>query len=78
MDILLEDIGKLDWVGELLKPAVMLVKFINNHSSSLAIFRSHSDLELLRPVVPSLLPELQCMPTTILFLLLSPVVIDWT
>jgi hypothetical protein len=39
MDLLLEDIGKLDYMSELVKPAVMLIRFINNHSSSLAIFR---------------------------------------
>jgi hypothetical protein len=49
MYLLLEDIGKLDWVSELVKPAVMHVRSINSHFSSLVIFRSHSDLELLRP-----------------------------
>ena len=49
LDLLLEDIGKLDWVASIIKQARDLVKFVTNHQTSLAISRSYSKLELLKP-----------------------------
>ena len=59
VDLLLEDIGKLDWVDTVIKEAHSLVKFITNHQSSLAIFRTFSKHELLRPGKPSVDIELR-------------------
>lgn len=49
LDLFLEDVEELEWAKELIKEARELVKFVNNHHKSVAIFRDHSDLELLRP-----------------------------
>ena len=49
MDLLLEDICKMDWAASLVKSGREIVKFINNHQSSLAIFREHSKLDLAMP-----------------------------
>lgn len=49
LDLLLEDIGKLSWAKDLLREGKDVVQFIMNHHKSLAIFRQHSPLELLRP-----------------------------
>lgn len=49
LDLLLEDIGKLAWVKDVIAEGHDIVKFITNHQSSLAYFRTHSELELLKP-----------------------------
>jgi hypothetical protein len=49
LDLLLEDIGSLAWAKDVITSAKGLVHFITNHHKSLAVFRNHSDLELLKP-----------------------------
>jgi len=49
LDLLLEDMGKLDWVSSVIAEARTVLKFITNHHKSLALFRSLSKLELLKP-----------------------------
>ncbi len=49
LDLLLEDMGKLDWVSSVIAEARRALKFITNHHKSLALFRSLSKLELLKP-----------------------------
>jgi len=49
LDLLLEDIGKLTWTSHVIAEARAVVKFITNHHKSLAIYREHSHLELLKP-----------------------------
>jgi hypothetical protein len=49
LDLLLEDMGKLDWVSSVIAEARTTLKFITNHHKSLALFRSMSKLELLKP-----------------------------
>lgn len=49
LDLLLEDIGKLPWVASVLDDGHNVVKFITIRQKSLALFRSHSKLELLKP-----------------------------
>ncbi len=49
LDLLLEDMGKLDWVSFVIAEARTALKFITNHHKSLALFRSLSKLELLKP-----------------------------
>ena len=46
IDLLMEDIGNLEWVKEILTKALSIVNFINNKVRVLAIYRSYSDLEL--------------------------------
>jgi hypothetical protein len=48
LDLLLEDMGKLDWVSSVIAEARTTLKFITNHHKSLALFRSLSKLELLK------------------------------
>ena len=49
LDLLLQYIGKLTWVKDVIAEGHDIVKFITNHQSPLAYFRSHSKLELLKP-----------------------------
>ncbi len=49
LDLLLEDMGKLDWVSFVITEARTALKFITNHHKSLALFRSLSKLKLLKP-----------------------------
>lgn len=49
LDLLLEDIGKLCWVRDIIIRGHEVVKFITNHQSPLDYFRSKSKLELLKP-----------------------------
>ena len=49
LDLLLEDVGKLDWVSSVIGEAKTVLKFITNHHKSLALFRSLSELELFKP-----------------------------
>jgi len=46
---LLEDIGKLLWVRTVVDQGHEVVKFLTNHQQSLAFYRSHASLELLKP-----------------------------
>ncbi len=48
LDLLLKDMGKLDWVSSVIAEARTALKFITNHHKSLALFRSLSKLELLK------------------------------
>jgi hypothetical protein len=48
LDLLLEDMGKLDWVSSVIAKARTTLKFITNHHKSLALFKSLSKLELLK------------------------------
>jgi hypothetical protein len=48
LDLLLEDMGKLDCVSSVIAEAKTTLKFITNHHKSLALFRSLSKLELLK------------------------------
>ncbi len=49
LDLLLEDMGKLGWFSSVIAEARTALKFITNHHKSLALFRSLSKLELLKP-----------------------------
>lgn len=49
LDLLLEDIGKQQWIGHVIQQGRDIVKFVTNHQSSLAYYRSHASLELLKP-----------------------------
>ncbi len=49
LNLLLEDMGKLDWVSSVIAEARTALKFITNHHKSLTLFRSLSKLELLKP-----------------------------
>jgi hypothetical protein len=49
LDLLLEDVGKLPWVTEVVIKAKAVVKFITNHHWSQALFRGKSALDLLKP-----------------------------
>jgi hypothetical protein len=47
--LLLEDVGKLPWVAEVVVEAKAVVKFITNHHRSQALFHGKSALDLLKP-----------------------------
>jgi hypothetical protein len=49
LDLLLEDLSKVEWIKENFKEGKEIVHFITAHHSSLTIFRSHSNLQLLKP-----------------------------
>ena len=49
IDLLMEDIGNLELVKEILNKALSIVNFINNKVRVLAIYRTYSDLELRKP-----------------------------
>lgn len=49
LDLLLEDIGKLEWVAPLIKECVSLVKFFTSHEKLLAAFRKIAPRDLVRP-----------------------------
>ena len=49
IDLLLEDIGKQQWISNIIQQGHDIVKFVTNHHTSLAYFRSHASLELLKP-----------------------------
>jgi hypothetical protein len=46
----LKDIGKIEWVSNLVTTARNVQMFICNHHTSLAMYRSHSRKELLKPI----------------------------
>jgi len=48
LDLLLEDIGKLHWVGAVIDQGKEVVKFLTNHQQALAFYRLHASLELLK------------------------------
>jgi hypothetical protein len=48
LDLLLEDVGKLPWVAEVVAEAKAVVKFITNHHQSQALFRGKPTLDLLK------------------------------
>jgi Protein of unknown function (DUF 659) len=49
LDLLMEDLGTMAFVAEPLKKAKQLVKFINNHQKTRALFAELSDVVLLSP-----------------------------
>lgn len=49
LDLLMEDIGKLEWVSIILMKAKFLVKFVTKRPKVLSIYRAHSELELQKP-----------------------------
>ncbi|KAH7423929.1 hypothetical protein KP509_12G081500 [Ceratopteris richardii] len=49
LDLLMEDIGKLEWIKSIISEATSIVDFINSKVRVLAIFRSYSDKELRKP-----------------------------
>ncbi|KAH7282851.1 hypothetical protein KP509_35G050100 [Ceratopteris richardii] len=49
LDLLMEDIGSLPWVENILSKAKFIVKFVTSRPKVQNIFRSHSDLELQKP-----------------------------
>lgn len=49
LDLMMEDIGKIDWISEVMADARLIVKFFRKKSKPLSIFRSYSELELVRP-----------------------------
>jgi hypothetical protein len=49
LDLLLEDIAKLQWIGGVIDQGREIVKFVTNHQASLAYFRSRASFELLKP-----------------------------
>jgi hypothetical protein len=48
LGLLLEDSGKLGWAKDVIKEGKDLVQFISNHHKTLAVYRDHSDRQLLR------------------------------
>jgi hypothetical protein len=49
LDLLLEDLVKPDWIKTNFQEGRDIVNFMSSHHKSLAIFRSHSSLQLLKP-----------------------------
>lgn len=49
LDLLLEDLQKIDWIKKHFKEGRETVNFITSHHKSLALFRQHSQLQLLKP-----------------------------
>jgi hypothetical protein len=53
IDLVLEDIGEIDWVHKIVNEAKTIINFIANHHKSQTLFREFSnkeiDLALLRP-----------------------------
>jgi hypothetical protein len=52
LDLMLEDMGKLDWIKETIDSARSITKFIYNHASVLSMMRQFTgDKELVRPAI---------------------------
>ncbi|KAH7424361.1 hypothetical protein KP509_11G004300 [Ceratopteris richardii] len=49
LDLLFEDIGKIVWVANTISQASKVVNYVTRKSSVLAVFRSHSSKDLLKP-----------------------------
>ena len=49
LDLLMEDIGRLSWVQPIVADAVKITTFFRKKHGALAIFRSHSTLDMVRP-----------------------------
>ena len=49
LNLLIKDIGKLDWVKRVVSQALSIVNFFTKKVKVLAIFREHSTLELKKP-----------------------------
>jgi hypothetical protein len=50
LDLLLEDIGKLDWVTQIVEDARRITKYIYNHPWVLSLMREHTNgRDLVRP-----------------------------
>ena len=52
IDLMLEDIGKLDWVKNTVDHAKSITKFIYNHSWILSLMRKHTGgKDIIRPAI---------------------------
>ena len=49
LDLLMEDIGRLPWIAEVVREALSIVTFFTNKHKVLSMFREHSKLELKKP-----------------------------
>ncbi|KAH7442960.1 hypothetical protein KP509_02G010000 [Ceratopteris richardii] len=49
LDLLFEDIGKLEWVAKIIESAHKIVKFVTRKEKVLALFRSLSSRDLIKP-----------------------------
>jgi hypothetical protein len=49
VDLFFEDVGAFPWVSKLIKQVRKVVLFILNHQATLALYRTHNNLELLKP-----------------------------
>ncbi|KAH7301454.1 hypothetical protein KP509_23G027600 [Ceratopteris richardii] len=49
LDLLFEDIGKLEWVAKIIESACKIVKFVTRKEKVLALFRSLSSRDLIKP-----------------------------
>ena len=49
LDLLFEDIGRLPWVAPILSDARRICSFFRKKHQALAIFRSHSQVDMIRP-----------------------------
>lgn len=52
LDLMLEDISKVPYFGELIEDQKRIVRFITNHHYSLALFRQFAQKELLKTGLP--------------------------
>ena len=52
IDLILEDMGKIDWIRDTIDSARSITKFIYNHAAVLSLMRQHTgDKELVRPAI---------------------------
>jgi hypothetical protein len=52
LDLMLEDMGKIDWIKDAIDSARRITKFIYNHASVLSLMRQFTgDKELVRPTI---------------------------
>ena len=49
LDLLFEDIGKIDWIAKVLENATKVVTFVTRKSTVLALFRVLSKKDLVKP-----------------------------
>ena len=61
LDLLLEDLSKIEWIKKQFKEGREIVHFVTCHHKSLAIFRKHSDLQLLKPNDTRFCTEFVCL-----------------
>lgn len=49
LDLLLEDFGKERWIADVIADCKTIAQFITNHHASVAIFRTYSEHEIVKP-----------------------------